>query len=76
MSGGRFLLRIEDLDAGRSRGEFEAAIHADLAWLGLKPDAPPLKQSERMAYYGAALATLNGSDLLYPCFCTRKEIMA
>ena len=75
-SGGTFLLRIEDLDAGRARAEFEAAIHDDLAWLGLEPNAPALRQSERMNEYRAALDALEAQGLLYPCFCTRKEIQA
>jgi glutamyl-Q tRNA(Asp) synthetase len=75
-SGGRFLLRIEDLDMGRARAEFEAAIHDDLAWLGLAPDAPAVRQSERMSAYRLALDELNAKGLLYPCFCTRKEILA
>lgn len=74
--GGDFLVRIEDLDSGRSRAEFERAIFEDLAWLGLKVDAPPLRQSERMDAYAAALAQIEAMGLLYPCFCTRGEIAA
>jgi len=74
--GGRFLLRIEDLDRSRSRAEFEAGIHHDLDWLGLVPDAPTVRQSERMGAYRAALELLDRGGLLYPCFCTRKEILA
>lgn len=72
--GGRFLLRIEDIDAGRCRPEFEDAIIEDLRWLGLEWEGPVLRQSERMAAYGAALERLDGMGLLYPCFCTRKNI--
>jgi glutamyl-Q tRNA(Asp) synthetase len=71
---GRFLLRVEDIDSSRARPEYEAAILEDLAWLGLTPDGPVLRQSVRFAAYRAALETL--SALLYPCFCTRSEIAA
>jgi glutamyl-Q tRNA(Asp) synthetase len=70
--GGRFLLRLEDIDAARCRSEFDAAILEDLAWLGLTWEEPVLRQSSRFAAYRAALARLG--DLLYPCFCTRGEI--
>ncbi|WP_119167632.1 tRNA glutamyl-Q(34) synthetase GluQRS [Algihabitans albus] len=73
---GRFLLRIEDIDAGRCRPEFEAAIYEDLAWLGLHWAQPVLRQSERFAVYDAALRRLEERALVYPCFCTRKEIAA
>lgn len=73
---GRFLLRIEDIDGGRCRPEFEAAILEDLAWLGLTWEEPVLRQSERLPLYQAALDRLSGEGLLYPCFCTRKEIEA
>jgi glutamyl-Q tRNA(Asp) synthetase len=75
-AGGRFLLRIEDLDQQRARAEHVAAITADLAWLGLRWETPVLRQSERSAAYAAALAALRARDLLYPCFCTRSEIAA
>jgi glutamyl-Q tRNA(Asp) synthetase len=75
-AGGRFLLRIEDIDTGRCRPEFEAAIYEDLAWLGLSWDTPVRRQSEHLADYQAALARLRAADLLYPCFCTRKDIHA
>ena len=74
--GGRFLLRMEDIDVGRTRPEFEEAIFADLAWLGLSWETPVRRQSEHMDDYAGALATLDEMGLLYPCFCTRKEIMA
>jgi len=72
--GGRFILRIEDIDATRCRPEFEAAIHEDLAWLGLTWETPVRRQSEHMADYAAALTALSAQGLLYPCFCTRAEI--
>ncbi len=75
-AGGRFLLRIEDIDLGRCRPEYEAAIYEDLRWLGLAWDGPVLRQSERFEAYGAALDGLRQRGLLYPCFCTRKEIQA
>jgi glutamyl-Q tRNA(Asp) synthetase len=73
---GRFLLRIEDIDAGRCRPGFEDAIFEDLAWLGLAWERPVLRQSERGAAYDAALDRLAALGVLYPCFCTRKEIAA
>ena len=74
--GGRFLLRIEDIDQARCRADFEAAIHEDLAWLGLAWETPVLRQSARFPAYAEALDRLRGAGLLYPCFCTRKEIQA
>ncbi|MCZ6605230.1 MAG: tRNA glutamyl-Q(34) synthetase GluQRS [Alphaproteobacteria bacterium] len=71
---GRFLLRIEDIDAGRARREFEAAIFEDLAWLGLTWEAPVWRQSARMPAYREAIVRLDEAGLLYPCFCTRKMI--
>ena len=73
---GRFLLRIEDIDRARCRPEFEAAILEDLAWLGLDWDGPVRRQSEHLDDYRAALGTLDGMGLLYPCFCSRKDIAA
>lgn len=73
---GRFLLRIEDIDADRARPEYEAAILDDLAWLGLAWEQPPRRQSDHLADYAAALASLEARGLVYPCFCTRKEIAA
>ncbi|MCG8542696.1 MAG: tRNA glutamyl-Q(34) synthetase GluQRS [Alphaproteobacteria bacterium] len=72
--GGRFLLRIEDIDPGRCRPEFEAGILEDLAWLGLDWETPVMRQSERLDAYADALETLDTAGLLYPCFCTRKDI--
>lgn len=73
---GQFLLRIEDIDRSRCRPEFEAAILEDLAWLGLSWDGPVVRQSDRFMLYKKALDRLDEASLLYPCFCTRKEIQA
>lgn len=75
-AGGRFLLRIEDIDPGRCRPEFAAAIEEDLAWLGLDWDGPVRVQSQHLPQYRAVLETLAARGLLYPCFCTRAEIAA
>ncbi len=75
-AGGRFLLRIEDIDGTRSRPEHVSRIIDDLAWLGLRWDGPVLYQSERLETYAAALDRLRGQGLLYPCFCTRADIAA
>jgi glutamyl-Q tRNA(Asp) synthetase len=75
-AGGRFLLRIEDIDRTRCRPEYDAAIVEDLAWLGLDWDGPIRRQSEHFEDYRAALARLDADGLLYPCFCTRREIQA
>jgi glutamyl-Q tRNA(Asp) synthetase len=71
-AGMRFLLRLEDLDLGRARPEFIAAIFEDLAWLGLSWEGPVLHQSRRFDAYRNALGVL--APFTYPCFCTRKEI--
>jgi glutamyl-Q tRNA(Asp) synthetase len=73
-AGGRFLLRIEDIDAGRCRPEYVSAIEEDLAWLGLEWERPARRQSAHMAEYRAALDRLAARRLLYPCFCTRADI--
>ena len=73
--GGRFLLRIEDIDGTRSRAEHVDAILADLAWLGLAHEGPVF-QSVRLDRYAAALARLKAAGLVYPCFCTRAEVAA
>lgn len=75
-AGGEFLLRIEDLDRGRARAEWEQAIHDDLEWLGLRWDGPVMRQSERAPAYRAALADLWARGLLYPCACSRADIAA
>ncbi len=73
---GTFLLRIEDIDLARCAPKYEAGIFEDLAWLGLSWPQPVLRQSERFAAYGDALRRLEEMELVYPCFCTRKEIAA
>jgi glutamyl-Q tRNA(Asp) synthetase len=73
-AAGRFLLRIEDIDFTRCRPEFESALYEDLHWLGLHWETPVLRQSEHLADYAAAAEQLKNQGLLYPCFCTRKEI--
>src|SRR5262245_46229308 len=73
-AGGRFLLRIEDIDQGRARPEFEAAIYEDLAWLGLRWEEPVLRQSAHMDEYARVLQTLIERNLVYRDFRTRKEI--
>jgi glutamyl-Q tRNA(Asp) synthetase len=75
-AGGRFLLRIEDIDRVRCRPEYEAAIHEDLAWLGLSWESPVRRQSEHMDDYHAALARLCEQGLVYRCFKTRAEVLA
>ncbi len=73
---GTFLLRIEDIDRGRSRAEFVDGIIEDLEWLGLSPDGEILYQSERLPLYAEALDRLKDRGLVYPCFCTRSAITA
>jgi len=73
---GRFLLRIEDVDTGRCRPEFETALVEDLTWLGLDWERPVRKQSEHWDDYRAALERLRSMGVVYPCFCTRAEIAA
>ena len=75
-AGERFILRIEDLDTARCRDEFVSAIFDDLKWLGLAWDEPVMRQSTRAAAYAEALHKLDRAGLVYPCFCTRKEIAA
>jgi len=72
--GGRFLLRIEDIDPGRAREEFVAGIEEDLRWLGLDWDGAVVRQSGRLELYAAALERLKTAGLVYPCFCTRADI--
>ncbi len=71
---GHFILRIEDIDTGRCRPEFEQGFFEDLAWLGLEWEEPVRRQSEHFDDYRKALDALDKNGLLYPCFCTRKEI--
>jgi glutamyl-Q tRNA(Asp) synthetase len=75
-SGGRFLLRIEDIDRTRCKPEFEAAIFEDLHWLGLDWETPVRRQSDHMSDYGNALTNLRERNLVYRCFRTRREILA
>ena len=74
--GGRFLLRIEDIDIVRSRERFVAGILGDLAWLRLSWEEPVVFQSQRLAAYAEAVKKLKSMGLLYPCFATRAEIEA
>jgi glutamyl-Q tRNA(Asp) synthetase len=71
--GGRFLLRIEDIDETRCRPEFEAAIYDDLAWLGLEWEQPVRRQSERFDAYARAVGELQKRGLIYPAFLSRQE---
>lgn len=73
-AGGTFVVRIEDIDQSRCRPEYEAAIFEDLAWLGIEWEEPVRRQSEHFDDYAAALAALGKTGVLYPCFCTRREI--
>jgi glutamyl-Q tRNA(Asp) synthetase len=75
-AGGRFLLRIEDIDRTRCRSEFTAAILEDLAWLGIDWDGDVREQAEHFADYQAALDRLDVLGVIYPCFCTRAAIAA
>jgi glutamyl-Q tRNA(Asp) synthetase len=74
--GGRFLLRIEDIDGERSRSDLSAQFEADLQWLGLAWDGPAVRQSDRIGAYATAASRLRADGLLYPCHCTRAEIAA
>ncbi|HEX5262500.1 MAG TPA: tRNA glutamyl-Q(34) synthetase GluQRS [Phenylobacterium sp.] len=73
-AGGRFILRIEDIDRTRCRPEYEAAVYEDLGWLGLEWETPVRRQSDHMADYGAALRELSERGLTYRCFRTRREV--
>ena len=75
-SGGRFLLRVEDIDRARCREEFVTALADDLGWLGLEWERPVRRQSARMADYQAALDRLDAMGLLYPCFLSSRELDA
>jgi glutamyl-Q tRNA(Asp) synthetase len=75
-AGGRFLLRIEDIDRARCRSELESAIHEDLVWLGITWDGPVRRQSEHLDEYQAAIARLEADGLVYPSFESRAEIAA
>jgi glutamyl-Q tRNA(Asp) synthetase len=71
--GGRLLLRVEDIDAERCRGEFEQAIYEDLSWLGVSWHGPVRRQSEHFEDYAGAIAKLEAEGLLYPSFESRRE---
>ena len=73
-TGGRFILRLEDIDESRCKPEFEAAIYEDLSWLGITWETPVRRQSDHMADYARALEALDKRGLIYPCFCTRGDI--
>ncbi|MCB9996441.1 MAG: tRNA glutamyl-Q(34) synthetase GluQRS [Rhodospirillales bacterium] len=73
-AGGKFILRIEDIDPVRCHKEFEHGIYEDLGWLGLDWEKPVRRQSDHMDEYSTALTKLQNRGLLYPCFCTRKDI--
>jgi len=72
--GGRFLLRIEDIDITRCRPEYEQAVYEDLAWLGLAWEQPVRRQSDHFETYLASFAPVKGRGLAYPCFCSRNDI--
>lgn len=72
---GRFLLRIEDIDTVRCRPELEQAVYDDLAWLGLAWELPVRRQSEHFGDYGQAFGHLRNLGLVYPCFCSRRDIV-
>ena len=74
-AGGQFLLRLEDIDPTRCRPEYAAAIQEDLAWLGLYWDGAVRVQSAHLPDYQDVLSAMTDRKLLYPCFCTRAEIM-
>jgi len=73
-AGGRFLLRIEDIDTTRCKPEFEAAIYEDLGWLGIAWETPVRRQSEHFAFYRDAIEKLSAEGLIYPSFESRAEI--
>lgn len=73
--GGKMLLRFEDIDVTRIREEYYGAIEEDLQWLGIKWSGTPLRQRNRSVIYQQALEKLRSLGVLYPCFCTRKEIL-
>jgi len=75
-NAGRFLLRIEDIDRARCRAEFETDLFEDLTWLGLDWEQPVRRQSDHFDDYRMALARLESQGVLYPCFCSRKDIAA
>ncbi len=74
VNGGKFLLRIEDIDTPRCKPEFEQAIFQDLEWLGIKWEKPALRQSNRQEFYKKTIQRLWGDNKLFACTCTRKDI--
>jgi glutamyl-Q tRNA(Asp) synthetase len=74
--GGRFLLRIEDIDRARARPKWEAQIYDDLTWLGLTWEQPVLRQSDNMNFYRQSIDNLWKSGLVYPCTCNRRDIQS
>lgn len=72
--GGRFLLRFEDIDVTRVRNQYYLAIERDLAWLGIHWDGTPIRQKDRLSAYTVSLQKLKSLHVVYPCFCTRREI--
>jgi glutamyl-Q tRNA(Asp) synthetase len=74
VAGGRFLLRLEDIDPARCRPEYATAIQQDLAWLGIDWDGPMRTQSEHLGDYADVLNNLRARGLIYPCFCSRADI--
>ena len=74
-AGGRFLLRIEDIDRSRARPEWEQQIYDDLGWLGLRWETPVMRQSERLDVYAQAIELLWKRGILYPCTCQRRDIV-
>ena len=75
-AGGRFLLRIEDIDRSRARPDWEAQIYDDLAWLGLSWEQPVMRQSDRLPVYRAALQALWDRGLIFACQCSRRDILS
>lgn len=71
---GQYLLRFEDIDTTRTREIFYQTILEDLAWLSIHHDHTPLRQTDRLSHYSAAISTLRDLGILYPCFCSRKDI--
>ena len=72
--GGRFLLRFEDIDVTRVRDQYYLAIERDLVWLGIHWDGTPIRQKDRLPAYTESLQKLKSLHVVYPCFCTRREI--
>jgi glutamyl-Q tRNA(Asp) synthetase len=73
-NGGSFLLRFEDIDTTRVRNRYYLSIEQDLAWLGIHWDGTPIRQKDRLPAYADALEKLKSMQVVYPCFCTRREI--